>query len=98
MSKTLIPSLTCAAGLVLVASSAWAQQSPAPPQRKRPAATVAVPTPRQNAKPSAAPSPAMNTGGPFKDVPRDHWAFAAVEKLRQEGIVVGYPGEQPKPR
>ncbi len=31
------------------------------------------------------------TGGPFPDVPKDHWAAAAVETLRQKGIVVGYP-------
>ena len=31
------------------------------------------------------------TGGPFPDVPKDHWAAAAVETLRQRGIVVGYP-------
>lgn len=29
---------------------------------------------------------------PFSDVPPDHWA-AAVETLRQRGIVVGYPAE-----
>ncbi len=28
---------------------------------------------------------------PFKDVPRDHWAYEAVEHLRQLGIVNGYP-------
>jgi hypothetical protein len=28
---------------------------------------------------------------PFPDVPRDHWAFGAVERLRKAGIVVGYP-------
>lgn len=26
----------------------------------------------------------------FTDVPKDHWAFEAVEKLRKSGIVVGY--------
>lgn len=31
------------------------------------------------------------TSGPFSDVPRDHWAFEAVEKLRKAGIVQGYP-------
>ena len=31
------------------------------------------------------------TGGPFPDVPKDHWAAVAVETLRQRGIVVGYP-------
>ena len=33
----------------------------------------------------------LSTAPPFKDVPRGHWAFAAVEKLRQSGIVIGYP-------
>jgi hypothetical protein len=28
---------------------------------------------------------------PFPDVPRDHWAFGAVERLRKAGIVIGYP-------
>ncbi len=28
---------------------------------------------------------------PFKDVPRDHWAYQAVENLRQRGILRGYP-------
>src|SRR5687767_2476264 len=27
----------------------------------------------------------------FKDVPSDHWAYQAVESLRQKGIVIGYP-------
>lgn len=31
------------------------------------------------------------TGGPFSDVPKDHWAAAAVDTLRRRGIVVGYP-------
>lgn len=30
------------------------------------------------------------TAGPFADVPRDHWAYEAVESLRQQGILVGY--------
>jgi len=30
---------------------------------------------------------------PFSDVPPDHWAAAAVETLRQRGIVKGYPAE-----
>jgi len=29
---------------------------------------------------------------PFPDVPKDHWAYAAVQALRQVGIIVGYPG------
>ena len=36
------------------------------------------------AKPAAAP-------GFFPDVPRDHWAFAAVQRLATAGIVEGYP-------
>src|SRR2546423_12896253 len=27
----------------------------------------------------------------FPDVPKDHWAFPAVESLRVKGIVRGYP-------
>jgi hypothetical protein len=28
---------------------------------------------------------------PFPDVPKNHWAFSAVEKLRQDGVLLGYP-------
>lgn len=28
---------------------------------------------------------------PFRDVPTDHWAYQAVESLREKGIVIGYP-------
>jgi hypothetical protein len=28
---------------------------------------------------------------PFPDVHKSHWAFQAVEKLQQAGIIVGYP-------
>ena len=36
--------------------------------------------------------------GFFPDVPRDHWAFAAVQRLAAAGIVNGYPATQtPKP-
>lgn len=31
---------------------------------------------------------------PFPDVPRDHWAFDAVEQLRKAGVVRGYPPQQ----
>jgi hypothetical protein len=34
--------------------------------------------------------PAM-AQGPFSDVPTDHWAYAAVDKLKNAGIVEGYP-------
>jgi len=29
--------------------------------------------------------------GPFADVPSDHWAYQAVDKLQKRGIVIGYP-------
>jgi hypothetical protein len=47
---------------------------------------------------SAAPAPAAPpavSDQPFADVPRDHWAFEAVEELRKRGILRGYP---PAPR
>jgi hypothetical protein len=34
---------------------------------------------------------------PFPDVPSGHWAFSSVERLRQVGIVRGYPGGAFKP-
>jgi len=37
---------------------------------------------------SAVPAMAQ---GPFSDVPTDHWAYAAVDKLKNAGIVEGYP-------
>lgn len=39
------------------------------------------------------PAPAQNdaSGGPFTDVPKTHWAYDAVESLRQRGIMRGYP-------
>jgi len=33
--------------------------------------------------------PAM--AGPFTDVPTDHWAYEAIDKLQSEGFVEGYP-------
>jgi hypothetical protein len=30
----------------------------------------------------------------FTDVPVDHWAWAAVQDLRDAGILVGYPGDR----
>lgn len=30
-------------------------------------------------------------GGPFADVPTDHWAYQHVDKLQKRGIVIGYP-------
>src|SRR5437660_9309703 len=34
---------------------------------------------------------AQNAPDMFKDVPRDHWAYQAVEPLRARGILAGYP-------
>ena len=31
--------------------------------------------------------------GPFADVPSDHWAYQAVDKLQKRGIVIGYPDQ-----
>lgn len=28
---------------------------------------------------------------PFEDVPRDHWAYQAVQRLQERGVVIGYP-------
>lgn len=28
---------------------------------------------------------------PFEDVPRDHWAYQAVQTLQERGVVIGYP-------
>ena len=39
---------------------------------------------------SAAPM-AFAQGGPFADVPTDHWAYGSVDKLQKDGIVIGYP-------
>jgi hypothetical protein len=30
---------------------------------------------------------------PFPDVPRNHWAYAAVTELHEKGILKGYPGK-----
>ena len=40
-------------------------------------------------------APARDT--PFPDVPREHWAFDAVESLRKRGIIVGYPPAAERP-
>jgi hypothetical protein len=48
---------------------------------------------------AAPPAPAAEppTRAPFVDVPRDHWAYAAVEELRQRGILLGYPPAPERP-
>jgi hypothetical protein len=37
------------------------------------------------------------TRGPFVDVPRNHWAYEAVEELRQRGILLGYSPTPERP-
>lgn len=44
--------------------------------------------------PAATPSQALT--GPFRDVPPDHWAAQAMETLRRQGIVQGYPAPRPE--
>jgi len=34
--------------------------------------------------------PARSVSEPFRDVPANHWAYEAVEKLRKAGILIGY--------
>lgn len=49
---------------------------------------------------AAQQSPTLPAGirtEPFPDVPKEHWAFDAVEQLRKQGILRGYPPE-PAPR
>ncbi len=40
-----------------------------------------------------AAEPVPVRGAPFPDVPPSHWAYPAVEELRQRGIMRGYPPE-----
>jgi len=39
----------------------------------------------------AAHAQAAAGGGPFADVPQNHWAYDAVQQLAQRGIFTGYP-------
>jgi hypothetical protein len=46
----------------------------------------------------AAPPPGAGAADrPFADVPRDHWAYEAVEELRKRGILRGYPPATARP-
>lgn len=29
----------------------------------------------------------------FKDIPKNHWAYDAILELKQDGILIGYPGQ-----
>lgn len=46
----------------------------------------------------APPKDAPVRTTPFPDVPRDHWAYYAVEQLRERGILRGYPAAAPPNR
>lgn len=40
---------------------------------------------------ASTPVFAQGAGGPFADVPVDHWAYKSVDQLQKAGIVIGYP-------
>jgi hypothetical protein len=61
---------------------------PAPPAKPMPAAAPAAPA--QGTVTTEAP--VLPVAPPFADVPKGHWAFQAVEHLRQLGIMLGCPG------
>jgi len=61
----------------LALGTAHAQTTPAP------AASTSSPA-------ASAPAPVSDTPY-FPDVPRNHWAFAAVQRLAGAGILEGYP-------
>lgn len=43
------------------------------------------------ARTGSTPSLKPIIAAPFRDVPKTHWAFDAVERLRQSGIIIGNP-------
>jgi len=53
-------------------------------------ASAAVASVALSAAPAFAQGGAQG-GGPFADVPTDHWAYSSVDRLQREGIVIGYP-------
>ena len=75
------PFALCLALPLLALGSAPARSQAAPPRAHRPAPAHGTP---------AAPGRAVRDQ-PFPDVPKDHWAFQAVETLRKAGIIVGEP-------
>jgi len=84
MKYTPILSVLLALGAALSASAAPNHKAPKLTHKKHMAKPAPVAVVR--------PGPAMRgTPGGFRDVPPDHWAAKAVETLRQDGIVKGYP-------
>ena len=47
---------------------------------------------------SVAPAARSQGQASFPDVPAGHWAAQSVQKLKEAGIVVGYPEGQSRPR
>ena len=84
MKYTPILSVLLALGAALSASAAPKHPTPKMTHKKH----MAKPTPLAIDRPQPAP---QGTPGGFRDVPPDHWAAKAVETLRQDGIVKGYP-------
>lgn len=87
--------------LLLAATHAQAQHAPAHKKHithkqtasAMPMAQAALPPASLQTPPPAAPI-ARDT--PFPDVPKDHWAYQAVETLRKAGVVHGYPAGTPR--
>lgn len=88
--------------------AAPAAKAPAKVAAKTPAKVAAKAAPAKTVAPAAktAPTKVAQAAAPatkpedlpgfFPDVPRDHWAFAAVQRLAAAGIVNGYPANSPK--
>ena len=62
----------------------------------KPAAKITVKAPVAKTAPTQVAQAVSNSNaapGFFPDVPRDHWAFAAVQRLAEAGIIEGYPAQ-----
>ena len=99
--KNLLFTLTACALCATVASAAPAKttaKTKVAPTKKVAAKTnakvAAKPAPAKVAQATPGTMKAAEMPGFFPDVPRDHWAFAAVQRLAGEGIVNGYPAAQ----
>ncbi len=95
-------SLFALAACALCASVAMAAPTSKTPAKIAQTTATAKPTVAKTAAKVAATKIAQTTStmkpeempGFFPDVPRDHWAFAAVQRLAAAGIVNGYPTAQ----
>jgi len=84
MKYTPILSALLVLGAALSASAVPKHKAPKMTHKKH----MAKPAPVAAVRPAPA---TQGTPGGFRDVPPDHWAAKAVETLRQQGIVKGYP-------